>query len=234
MTGHESQAMSDAHRECWDSLPWLANERLSPREAARIGKHLRQCGECQQELATQQQLREVIRGGDDPLVLAPQAGLQRLMSRIDAEERGTTTDAATTNDEPRASRSLAWRRRPWLAIAAAVQTITIGALLAGLMWQTYEMRNAPSFKTLSLPTPAVAEGPVLRVVFADSVVLREVNELLRELDAQIVSGPSPDAGVYTLVLHQEGGQQSDPRTVLARLKADSRVSFAEPAQVEGR
>ena len=78
----------DIHRECWDNLPWLANERLSPDEAARIGKHLQQCSACQVELETQQRLRAAIRSGDDSLVLAPQAGLQRLMSRIDAEGRG--------------------------------------------------------------------------------------------------------------------------------------------------
>jgi hypothetical protein len=231
MSGGESQRMSDAHRECWESLPWLVNERLSAKEAGRIGRHLQQCSECRVELETQQHLRDAIRGGDDPLVLAPQAGLQRLMSRIDADET-REPELATTNDKTVVSpiRPMTARRRPWLAIAAAVQTVTIGVLLGGLWWVAQE----PRFIGLVSQATVVPEGPVLRVVFADNVSVGEVNQLLREIGAQVVSGPSEDAGVYTLALRERGRQ--DPAAALARLRADAHVIFAERAiaQVEGR
>jgi len=237
MSGRELQSMGDAHRECWESLPWLANERLSVKETARIGKHLQQCSECREELEAQQRLRDVIRSGDDPLVLAPQAGLQRLMARIEAEESRAVTEAATARDNATASeemitagRPMPARRRPWLAIAAAVQTIAIGVLLGTLWWRF----NAPDYGTLTQPGPPVAEGPVLRVVFAETATLREINALLQEIGAQIVSGPSEDARVYTLVLGANSARRPDPAAAVGQLRADGRVVFAERAQVEGR
>ena len=38
------------HRECWDQIPWLANESIDPRDHARIEPHLSACHECRQEL----------------------------------------------------------------------------------------------------------------------------------------------------------------------------------------
>ena len=73
---------SDIHDECWELLPWLANERLGPRETARVEVHLRDCAACREELQMQQRLRQAIRE-QDAVVLAPQRDTTR--------ERGAVT-----------------------------------------------------------------------------------------------------------------------------------------------
>ena len=72
-----------AHGECWNLLPWIANESAAAKDTARVEEHLRGCRECQEELEFQRQLREAIRS-EEAIVLAPQTSLNKLMQRIDS------------------------------------------------------------------------------------------------------------------------------------------------------
>ena len=72
-----------AHGECWNLLPWIANESAAAKDMARVEEHLRDCRECQEELSFQRQLREAIRS-EEAIVLAPQTSLNKLMQRIDS------------------------------------------------------------------------------------------------------------------------------------------------------
>jgi Putative zinc-finger len=233
---------SDVHNECWELLPWLANERLSNRETARVEVHLRECAACREELAVQHQLRQAIRG-HDAVVLAPQTSLQKLMQRIDhGQETDDALDAARSVAAP-VPKSRSWAHRPgWLAIAAGVQGVAIAALLSALWWQSHEALNAPRFTTLTSSQP-VTHGAVIRVVFADNVTLDDVNGMLRSIDAQIIAGPS-EAGVYTLGLTvRSGTAQSSPdgaqagnrlEAALAHLRASDHVVFSEAAVAQAQ
>jgi hypothetical protein len=224
----------DAHDECWELLPWLANERLGARETARIEVHLRDCAACREELQVQQQLRQAIRE-HDAIVLAPQTSLQKLMQRIDAaEEAVDELDAAKSAAAPQQPRARSGRVG-WLAIAAGVQGIAIAGLLSALWLQPREELTAPRFATLTSSQP-VPHGAVIRVVFAQDVTLDDVNGMLRSIDAQIIAGPS-EAGVYTLGLTESqdrgnAGQSSTARldTALAQLRASESVVFSEAAE----
>lgn len=222
------------HEECWELLPWLANERLPGKDFTRIERHLRDCAECQHELEDQRRLRNAIRA-EDAVVLAPQASLQKLMQRFEADDRDEVADvgAAASSVEPTTPipNRLPARRPIWLAAAAAVQGLAIFALLATLWWQSREALTAPRFTTLTSQSP-LAQGPVIRVVFAGGVALSEVNQVLRSIDAQIVAGPS-EAGVYTLAL-AAGPESAGTDAALARLRADERILFSEPAMAESR
>jgi hypothetical protein len=233
---------SDVHNECWELLPWLANERLSPRETARVEVHLRECAACREELAVQHQLRQAIRG-HDAIVLAPQTSLQKLMQRIDqGEETDDALDAARSVAAPAPKSRSSTSRPQWLAVAAGVQGVAIAALLSALWWQSHEALNAPRFTTQT-STQRVTHGAVIRVVFADNVALDDVNSMLRSIDAQIVAGPS-EAGVYTLGLTAHRGivqgSSDDAKggtsieSALAHLRESDDVVFAEAAvaQVE--
>lgn len=215
---------SDKHRECWDLLPWLANERLTANDTRRIEAHLRQCNSCQAELAAQRRLRDAVRGSAEPVVLAPQASLQKLMARIDEEEpagAGIPRPARVPRRAPRTR---------WLAIAAGIQAFAIAALLGTVWWQSHEWMTAPRFSTLTTPS-SVPEGPVIRIVFREHITIAELNELLRSLDAHIVSGPST-AGVYTVQLTKARRTNEHTEEVAAQLRNDPRVSFSEPAIAE--
>jgi hypothetical protein len=216
-----------AHGECWNLLPWIANESAAAKDMARVEEHLRDCGECQEELSFQRQLREAIRS-EEAIVLAPQTSLQKLMQRIDS--------VADMDDEhevaPAAAEPVVARRQParlrWLPIAAAVQGIAIAGLLAALWSQSRDELAAGRYSVLTTPTAAVARGPVIRVVFGGNVALDEMNRVLRSIDAQIIAGPS-EAGVYTLGLASGAADKSGVEKAIAQLRADGRVMFAEPA-----
>ena len=220
-----------AHGECWNLLPWIANESAAARDLARVEEHLRDCRECQEELSFQRQLREAIRS-EEAIVLAPQTSLQKLMQRIDS--------VADMDDEhevaPAAAEPVVARREParlrWLPIAAAVQGIAIAGLLAALWSQSREELAAGRYSVLTTPTAAVARGPVIRVVFGGNVALDDMNRVLRSIDAQIIAGPS-EAGVYTLGLASGAADKSGVEKAIAQLRADGRVMFAEPAVASG-
>jgi hypothetical protein len=230
MTSSSCMRPMDIHRECWDLLPWLANERAAPPDVARIETHLRECRECQQELAAQRAVREAIRS-DEPIVLAPQTSLQKLMQRIDSVEDAAEADSierTSERTESAARASLRWTRL--LPIAAAVQGIAILVLLGALWQQDRETLTAPRFWTLETQT-APARGPVIRVVFVEEVALQEVSDLVRSVNAQIIAGPS-EAGVYALALTSDAASRPEIEAALARLRADGRVIFAESVKMQ--
>jgi hypothetical protein len=82
MTHSDHNGPLGAHGECWNLLPWIANESAAAKDVARVEAHLRECGECQEELEFQRQLRNAIRA-EEAVVLAPQTSLHKLMQRID-------------------------------------------------------------------------------------------------------------------------------------------------------
>ncbi len=225
-----TSSTSDKHRQCWDLLPWVANERISASDLKRIQSHLHDCAACQEELASQRRLRELIRA-DEPVVLAPQASLQKLLQRMDAPE-----DLDSTPGQPRKASGSTQppARGPrvprWLAIAASVQTLIIGILLTGIWLQPQSLLTAPRFSTLTTPA-TVAHGPVIRVVFQEEVTVRELNEIVRALGARIVAGPN-SAGVYTLKLADERQTAARVERLAAQLRQDGRVVFSEPAFAE--
>jgi hypothetical protein len=207
-----------AHGECWNLLPWIANESAAAKDVARVEAHLRECRECQEELEFQRQLRNAIRS-EEAVVLAPQTSLQKLMQRIDTVE---DIDA-----EPQAAPAeiVAPQRRPlrWLPIAAAIQGLVITGLLAALWMQS---SYAPYY---TLSDSGLTQRPVIRVVFTPGVSLDDMSGVLRSVDAQIIAGPSK-AGVYTLGAARFA-DEAQVDQALVRLRADNHVRFAEHADM---
>jgi hypothetical protein len=222
MMGRETLERSREHREVWDLLPWLANQRLTDAQAARAERHLQQCELCRAELAVQQQLRDAIRA-EEAVVLAPQTSFNKLMQRIDSEDASVATDTEISAPVP----SRVSRMPKWFAIAASIQVATVAALLGSMWWQQHAVQSAPRYATLTAPGP-IAKGPVLRVVFDEQTKLIDIHELLKSIDARVVAGPT-DAGVFTLALNDKN---SSLEAAVKRLRGDAHVVFCEPAVVE--
>jgi hypothetical protein len=214
-----------AHGECWNLLPWIANESAATKDVARVEAHLRDCRECQEELDFQRQLRNAIRS-EEAVVLAPQTSLHKLMQRIDTvEDIDAEPEAAPAQTILRPlHKPMRWSR--WLPIAAAVQAIAIAGLLATVWVQSADTLTAPRYTMLLTPEKPVAHGQVIRVVFAGDVALDDMNRVLRSIDAQVISGPSK-SDVYTLGLPARTNDQAKVEQALAQLRADSHVRFAE-------
>lgn len=224
MMGRDTLERSREHREVWDLLPWLANQRLTDAQATRVERHLQHCELCRAELGVQQELRDAIRK-EEAIVLAPQTSFNKLMQRIDNDETSTVEMEAKVTAPVTTARTS--RMPKWFAIAASLQVVTLGALLGSLGWQKHEVQTAPRYATLTAPGP-IAKGPVLRVVFDDQTKLVDIHELLKSIDARVVAGPT-DAGVFTLALNDKG---SSLDAAVTRLRGDAHVVFCEPAVVE--
>jgi putative zinc finger protein len=225
MIGRDAFGANREHREIWELLPWLANQRLTGAQAERAERHLRQCDACRAELEAQQRLRDAIRA-EEAVVLAPQTSFNKLMQRIDNEE--TPEIEIEAQVQPTKIRS---ERAPkWLAIAASIQVVTVAALLGSLWWQQREVQTAPRFATLTAPDP-ITKGPVLRVVFDDQTKLADLSQLMKTIDARVIAGPT-DAGVFTLALNASPASSEALNDVVARLRQDAHVVFCEPAVVE--
>lgn len=225
MTHSDYTGPLGAHGECWNLLPWIANESAAARDAARVEAHLRGCRECQEELEFQRQLRNAIRS-EEAVVLAPQTSLQRLMQRIDTVEEIDDEPEATPAEVVAMPRRAPARWSRWLPIAAAVQGIVITGLLAALWMQSSDTLTDARYTMLLTPEKPVAHGQVIRVVFSGDVALDDMNRVLRSIDAQVIAGPSK-ADVYTLGLAAGANDQSEVDKALAQLRADSHVRFAE-------
>ena len=68
MTNSDHIGPLGAHGECWNLLPWIANESAEAKDVARVEAHLGECRECQEELEFQRQLRNAIRA-EEAIVL---------------------------------------------------------------------------------------------------------------------------------------------------------------------
>jgi hypothetical protein len=219
------------HARVWDLLPWYVNETLPDGERRTVEAHLGECPRCRDEIATCRRLGEAMRQAEETLPVVHPARLARLMERIDAEEE----------------RGHGWRHAllaPWRGLAALVRAtppLARGALAAQLIflvalvglllrWSLLPVpapAPASQYQTLSESAPAPARDSTarLRLVFAERTTEREARELLLGIRGQIVAGPSA-LGVYTV----EVPAGPDPlEKVLAHLRAQPRVSLAEPA-----
>jgi anti-sigma factor RsiW len=213
------------HQECWELLPWVVNGRLSGTDAARVNEHLRECARCTEELQAQQQLYEALRH-DDAVLLAPQASLKKLWKRLDGTAAPTQAEQAVPAAarhapaaDARDAEGAHWRR---MRAVLAAQTLLIVGLLGLAGWQTFERWQAPRFVTVTSPSAVTGTVRSVRVVFAPTAAMQDINRLLRALRLEVLDGPS-SAGVFTLGL--PGGTNAD--VVARQLRGDVRIQFAE-------
>jgi anti-sigma factor RsiW len=199
--------MSEGHRHAWELIPWVINGRASAEERALVDAHLKDCADCRGELAFQRELQQGITDAPEP-ALDARAGLDRLSRRIDAAAGG----------EPVSPRSAKLVR--WLAVAVVIEAIGLALLSTDVV---FNARSAP-YQTLTSSAPT-ASGASVRAVFAPQVPQSELQGLLQRNGLQIVAGPS-EAGVYSLAI----ASNASAAEILAALRADPRVLFAEPVQ----
>jgi Putative zinc-finger len=223
-----SNSQSAEHRDIWELLPWLVNERLSEADCRRVEAHLRMCGACRDECAAQRQIYQAI-AVNTAIEQMPTSGLNRLRQRIERTESSAATESARAA-EPSASagspldrvRPAAGRRPRAAAIAACVVAVAAAVGISpAIHWQSPRHGGSSPFYTVTTgesPQP----GAVIRAVFAPTVTLSELQGLLDDAHLRIVAGPT-EAGVYSLAMI--GPQSID--WSLHRLRGQDMVRFAE-------
>lgn len=199
------------HEQCWEKIPWIVNGRASDAEQQAVLAHADECTECRDELSRHRELHSYMRGSDD-VIAAPNASWQKLLAQIDEQ---ASTEAA----QARTYRS----KRPWLVAALWLQLVAIAAL-TGALFSSSASRQ-PGYTTLSTPQTADRRAAV-RVVFSPTAEVNDINQLLRRVECDIISGPS-EAGVYTLA----ADPGKDVRAIISTLREHSGVLFAEPSHM---
>ena len=199
-------------------LPWWVNGTLSEADARRVAEHLEQCASCRDDATELGLLRQQLRTPAQ-VEHAPHAGFQKLLARVDAAERNDAI-APTAPQGARGGR-VAVR---WLSAAVVVQALALATIGGSLLWRRPAVLPLGEFRTLSTPRD---EAAALRVVFAPTTTLAELQELLRANHLTLLAGPT-EAGIVTLALHGPGGPNPERLEALARLRSDPRVRFAEP------
>lgn len=135
--------------------PYTAGE-LSEIEIHRVERHLAHCPACQQELARERQLRELMAA--QPPVRCPDAVTDAILAAVDAEPRGHATPARDVvrperqTSQPRdraATRGAAQRRQrrrggpTWPSTVAAASLLAAAVLLAMVLPRNPAPHRAP-------------------------------------------------------------------------------------------
>ena len=209
-------------------LPWYVTGRLSAADGERVARHVEHCAVCRSDLAHDQALRAVLKS-EGSVEFAPQAGLAKTLARINE----LTREAPVAGSVPPAALRAPRRRAAtqWLTAAVVVQAVGLGVLGSALYGHAAADRASPRYATLSAPAPA-ASGPHIRAVFDPSMTLAELKSLLAARRLLIVDGPSA-AGALTLSATGLAPDAAALEPLLAGLRSDHRVLFAEPALDSG-
>lgn len=179
------------HERIQAMLPWYVNGTLDERSQAEVRAHLRSCGACRTEVNLHERIATQVHRGRQ-VHPAPLASLDQLMERIEAYEAGRIRRWLRVCGR--------WLRGKSLERALIAQAVTIFLLVLMLAWLVTRPEPTPEYRTLGLPAEReVQTAPQLHVQLHDSLTAAQVQQLLRQIDGQIVHGPTAD-GVYIIEL----------------------------------
>jgi hypothetical protein len=221
-----------SHQRVWELLPWYVNGSLAQPERERVEAHLAACRRCEEEARACRRTAAEIAGAGEVAPSPHPIQFQRVLARIEESE----------SEERRHGggwrllapfRSLVQATPRPLRGALVAQAAVIFLLVGFLAWGSLRPGSpapdsSPSspavYHTLSDPAPAPVPTVRLRVMFSPKATEREIRGLLLGIRGEITAGPSP-LGLYTVEVPAAG----DPAAgVLARLRSESQVTFAEP------
>ncbi len=219
---NQATPSADRHSEIWDLLPWYANSTLSDADQRTVEAHLESCTECARELSFLSGLSATMHA-EEALLVPAERSLAAVTGRIDTVE-AARQGRLDWRDVARIVRAKlaaggGFRLDPALA-AIALLLIVVTAWFGSSAFE-------PEFRTLSnVEAQASDAEPTIRLVFAGTATIDELQELLTGLGVTLVQGPS-NYGVYTArIAAAPNGAQ--PVEVLDELRRHPLVSFAEP------
>ena len=218
------------HDEIWLLLPWYINGSLQVFEREQVKAHVQVCLTCRRELASQAMLAKHLE--HTPRVeISSKPSFERLMSRL--QEEDAIKPSHVNPPKHKAVQSVSWKQAfiDWLApkhLTAAFATGLLAVVVVSLM---NHMQSSPTqtYHTVAEPNSLDRFKPNdIRVVFAEQVADTEIRRLLSSTHGSIVDGPNP-AGVYTVRISSDQGNQTSLDQALNQLRGNKIVIFAEPA-----
>lgn len=219
----------NAHCQTWDLIPWVVNGTATRSQRERVENHLRDCLDCRNEFALQQQFHAGMCADAQGRVDSdPQPALQRLFARLDAESASTEIATPFPSAAPRRAAS---RWTGWLAAAVVVQAIglaLLGGVVLGRPVATGATPDDAAYRTLS-SGGEVCSDAVIRLVVTPDTTLDAVRRVLGDTQLRIVDG-SADTAALALA-PRDAARAADAGFVgsaLAQLRATPGVVLAEP------
>jgi len=220
-------------RRCDDEamrlLPWYVTARLNAEDTRRVTRHLERCAICREDVTQERALRALLKSASS-LEYAPQPGLAKTLARIGQLEREAPL-AAPSAVRHAPVRTHRFGAAHWLAAAALVQAVALGAMGTSLLHHSAQREREPRYTTMSSAAAPVAPGSRIRVVFSPSMSLGALQTLLAQYALTLVRGPS-DAGAYTVAFTDSRAAAERLNPTVAALRRDARVMFAEPAVLD--
>jgi hypothetical protein len=217
------------HQRIWELLPWYANGTLAEAEREKVEAHLAVCARCRDEEEACRRMTTAAKAAGEVAPSPHPVQLQRMLARIDESEAEERSGAGWWR-RVAPLRTLAEAAPGSLRVSLVAEAAVILLLVGLIVWQELRLRpasvSAPPavYQTLSDPSPATVPSMGVRVMFSPQATEREIRDLLLGIRGQLVTGPSP-LGVYTVEVPADG----DPmKAVLARLRSEPLVAFAEP------
>jgi hypothetical protein len=156
--------------------------------------------------------------------------LSRLLSRIDAAEAcpGWVSRGRQFLSDCWHEGRLWWRHTPVFVRGALTAQSALLLLFVSALALQVVMAPAGLYRTLSdSGISAPRESRHLRVLFSDELTVQEMRQILGEIGAHVVNGPSP-LGVYTVDVPSATGAPDYLRPALDALRAHPKVRLAEP------
>ncbi|MEP7084483.1 MAG: hypothetical protein ABI854_07060 [Betaproteobacteria bacterium] len=203
-------------KETQELLVWYVNGTLTGPERDRAEAALRSQPGASTWLAWERSVQAAVK--DDPLFdVEPERGLYQTMQRIRADAKPKSTAPAAQSSWLSSLRAK-FQWSPALALAGGVVAVQFAVIAQ--MW-TAGGEDGEYSGVRALHSRANATDVFIRIAFKPESPAGEVNTLLRELHAEVVSGPSQLGDYYLLV------QKRTAQDALSLLQGNANIESAE-------
>ncbi|WP_139559794.1 zf-HC2 domain-containing protein [Methylotetracoccus oryzae] len=227
------------HMAVLESLPYFVQGRLAWVEQKAVERHLAFCSVCRDKLADLEWQQRGCDLDSSPLIDGA-AGGHRWPMQIEHGDQGDDIPPAASLSGEKAVWAGDIRQgldpasevtsSPYPSRSLRVLAVLLSAsLIAGASRVDWGEVRTAVHRAFGWPRSAGRPGEgELRVVFAPSIQIDQVERLARELETEIVHG-SIESGAFTLRLSGVKATEAAVARVIARLRAEPGVVFAAPA-----
>ena len=214
---HEDKEMISA-QDIELMLPWYVTGTLSAKERAQVDSYVREHPDMARQLDLVREEMDVTITANEELNPAHSGALERLLTRIDAE------DGPQLGTDDRAGRSgwlagwLSAFNSPGLKLAAVGAAVVIIAQAAVIGSLSTGGKQTGQYETASGPAEiAIEDGTRLLLAFTDTATAGQITDFLSEIEATVVSGPRA-GGFFEIRLSGSALSADDAEKLVARLQ----------------
>lgn len=221
---------ADSHANLVLLLPWYVNNTLEASEHQQVEQHLRSCLVCRRELIALRKLAAEVKQATD-LDVAAEASFAGLQGRLQKKSALPVNTVVAFKTQPDVSKSTD-NKRQYLSFSGygfkgwAIAASVLLATTLPLLMQQQQEASVASYYTLSAAKPEASHHNQVRVVFAKHLAEKDIDALLKKVNATKVDGPN-SVGAYTLGFNQ-ADPKNNPADNVALLRSQQDVILAEP------